>query len=127
MTRRLREALKEHLAQHRFATYDGKRTEWAFHHTRTMRNAVAGRRVACLRGAFNAAAKRAGLPPDLVQHDLRHRRATTWLREGQPMHLVSKALGHSTIQVTESFYSHLVAEDLRVLVAEHDAPTLRTA
>jgi len=120
LTRRLRAALQDHMRTFRLATYGGERTEWVFHHTRTIRNAIAGRRITSLRGAFNAAAGRAGLPPDLVQHDLRHRRATTWLREGKPMHLVSKALGHSTIQVTDSFYSHLVAEDLRVLVAEND-------
>ena len=84
---------------------------------RRKRNSVAGRRISSLRGAFNAAVKRAGLPTDLVQHDLRHRRATTWLQQGKPMHLVQKALGHSTIQVTER-YSHLVAEDLRALVVE---------
>jgi integrase/recombinase XerD len=61
--------------------------------------------------------RRAGLPEDLNQHDLRHRRVTTWLQEGHPIHLVQKAMGHSTVRVTEGYF-HLVPEDLLTLVEE---------
>ena len=63
----------------------------------------------------SGAVKRAGLPEELNQHDLRHRRVTSWLAEGKPLALVQKAMGHSSIRVTEE-YLHLISEDLLALV-----------
>lgn len=120
MTRRLRAAMRDHFAEYRFATYDGEGTPWIFHHTRTLRRAVGGRRIKSLRSAFNRAKTRADrVPDDLVQHDLRHRRVTTWLAQGKAIHKVAKAMGHSTVQVTER-YMHLVAEDTLSLVEPGD-------
>ncbi|MFC1661332.1 tyrosine-type recombinase/integrase, partial [Gemmatimonadota bacterium] len=76
-----------------------------------------GDRIGSFRNGFNAAAKRAGLPSDLVQHDLRHRRVTKWLAEGKPAHIVQKAMGHSDLRTT-LHYEHLVPEDLLCLVEE---------
>lgn len=125
MTRRLREALRNHAARFRMATYRGERSPWVFHHLtdRRRRNAKpenrvkAGERIGTLRRGFGAAVARAKLPEDLHQHDLRHRRVTTWLQEGHPIHLVKEAMGHSTVKVTEG-YLHLVATDLLSLVEE---------
>ncbi len=74
-----------------------------------------GDRIQSLYSAFKAAAGRANLPPDFVQHDLRHRRITTWLAEGQSVVKVKEAVGHADLRTTMS-YMHLVREDLRVLV-----------
>lgn len=115
MTPRLRDAMRDHFAAYRFATYRGKPSPWVFHHLRTRRKHKAGERIRSLRATFEAAKKRAKLPTDLRQHDLRHRRVTTWLAEGKnPVH-VKEALGHSTLQVTMG-YTHLAREHLRALV-----------
>ena len=105
MTARLRVALREHMAAYRLRTYDGKRTPWVFHHELDRRHAQAGSRLGGLRRAFGSAVRRAGLPEDLHQHDLRHRRVTTWLDEGHPAHIVQQAMGHAQISTTMGYYT----------------------
>lgn len=124
MTRRLREALQEHAATFRLAMYNGERSPWVFHHLLTQRGATAGQRLQSLHRAFGSAAERAKLPSDLRQHDLRHRRVTTWLSEGQSPALVQKAMGHSDLATTMG-YAHLVDDDLLALVAEDEDEALR--
>jgi hypothetical protein len=63
-----------------------------------------------MRGAFEGAVARAELPRELNQHDLRHRRVTTWLAAGKSPVLVQKAMGHADLQTTMR-YTHLVSED----------------
>ena len=40
-------------------------------------------------------------------HDLRHSAASSWLRAGIPLFVVSRLLGHGTIQITADTYGHL--------------------
>lgn len=55
--------------------------------------------------AFNKAVLRAGLPPDVTPHVLRHT-AITWQEEdGVPMQVISRFAGHSTEAVTRNIYS----------------------
>lgn len=115
MTPRLRQAFRDHMARYRFKQYRGERTEWVFHHELDRRHAKAGTRLGSLRRAFYGAVKRAKLPSDLNQHDLRHRRVTVWLAEGKPAHIVQKAMGHADLRTTLG-YEHLVDEDLLQLV-----------
>jgi site-specific recombinase XerD len=115
MTPHLADAMREHFARSRFAAFDGSRPEWVFHHATTRRQHVAGERIRSLRASFTALVKRAKLPAGLRQHDLRHRRVTTWLAEGKPAALVQEAMGHSDIRVTMG-YTHLAKEHLRALV-----------
>jgi integrase len=124
MTTRLRVALQEHAAAYRLAMYDGERTQWVFHHQLTQRGAVAGHRLQSLHRAFASAAKRAKLPPDLRQHDLRHRRVTTWLSESKSPALVQRAMGHADLATTMG-YAHLVDDALLALVANDDEEALR--
>ncbi len=119
MTPRLRDAMRAHAAAFRLVTYDGARSPWVFHHERTHKRYVAGARIGSLRHSFRAAAQRAKLPAELHQHDLRHRRVTTWLAEGRDVVLVKEALGHSDLRTTMG-YTHLAREHLKALV---DAPT----
>ena len=119
ITRRLREALQDHAASFRMATYHGERSAWVFHNLTDRGKGTAGNRITTLRDGFERAVERAGIPAELHQHDLRHRRVTTWLQEGHPIHLVKEAMGHSTVRVTKG-YLHLVATDLLSLV---EAPT----
>jgi integrase len=120
MPPRLRQAMRNHFARYRLGAYGGKRTPYVFHHTRTRRNAAEGDRIGSLRRSFESAARRAKLPPELRQHDLRHRRVTTWLAEGKnPVH-VKEAVGHADLRTTMS-YTHLAREHLRALVDEEPA------
>ncbi len=42
-------------------------------------------------------------------HDLRHTHATWMLQAGEPIYLVSRRLGHSSVAVTEKVYAHVTA------------------
>ncbi len=50
---------------------------------------------------------------DFDPHWFRHSAATRWLRDGVPVEVVSKLLGHSSVTVTSGIYGHLTAEDAR--------------
>jgi len=115
MTPRLAAAMREHFANHRFASYDGERPPWVFHHPVTHGKRTSGKRIGSMRDSFRSAARRAKLPEGLHQHDLRHRRVTTWLAEGKDGVLVKEAMGHADLRTTMG-YTHLEREHLRKLV-----------
>ncbi len=117
MTPRLCVAMREHFASFRFAAYGQQPTPWVFHHQRRRRNAEPGDRVGSMRRAFRTACVQAELPDGFVQHDLRHRRITTWLAQGQSPAIVKEAVGHSDLRTTMD-YMHLSREHLRVLVED---------
>jgi integrase/recombinase XerD len=50
---------------------------------------------------------------DFDPHWCRHSMATRALRDGVPIEVVSKLLGHSSITTTSVIYGHLTAEDAR--------------
>jgi integrase len=115
MMPRLVAAMRDHFAACRFAAYDGTRPVWVFHHATTARKHRAGDRIKSMRASFTAAAQRAKLPDELHQHDLGHRRVTTWLAEGRDVVKVKEAMGHSDLRTTMG-YTHLAREHLRELV-----------
>lgn len=51
------------------------------------------------------------VPNTVTLHGLRHSCATDLLRQGVPMHIVQKIMGHSSIEVTQ-VYEHLNQEDI---------------
>jgi integrase/recombinase XerD len=55
--------------------------------------------------------KRTGIEFD--PHWCRHSAATRMLRDGVPLEVVSKLLGHSSVTTTSAIYGHLTAEDAR--------------
>ena len=57
--------------------------------------------------AFNSGLRRAGLRK-IRLHDLRHTHASLLLLDSVPMHVVSKRLGHKSIQTTIDLYGHLL-------------------
>ena len=59
------------------------------------------------RKPFKAAAARAGLPPQLRLHDLRHTFASLFLVDGGDIFKLSRILGHSSVVITERTYAHL--------------------
>ena len=50
---------------------------------------------------------------DFDPHWCRHSAATRMLRDGVPIEVVSKLLGHSSVTTTLSVYGHLTVEDAR--------------
>ncbi len=50
-----------------------------------------------------AAAKRAGLPPDVSPHWLRHAHASHALDRGAPISLVQATLGHASVTTTGKY------------------------
>jgi len=52
-----------------------------------------------------------GLPVEVRFHDLRHPAGTLALRQGMPLHAVSKMFGHSDLAMTLRRYAH-VLEDM---------------
>ena len=50
----------------------------------------------------------AGLPANIRFHDLRHTTGTLALRQGMPLHAVSKMLGHSDPAMTLRRYAHVL-------------------
>jgi integrase/recombinase XerD len=50
---------------------------------------------------------------DFDPHWFRHSMATRLLRDGTPVEVVSKLLGHSSVTITLAVYGHLTAEDAR--------------
>ncbi len=126
MTSRLVEAMREHLAAYRGATYDGQRSEWVFHHRDSSAHQVAGQRIESLRRGFATACRRAALLPTFTAHQLRHRYVTRLLAQGHNLALVQKAAGHANIRTT-TLYTHLVKDDLRVLVEEKPRKTVAQA
>lgn len=121
VTPRLHAAMRDHFAQYRLAHYRGKRSAWVFHHTHSGPKCRAGERIKNLRHGYKSAAARAKLSKALRQHDLRHRRVTTWLADGKNAVHVKEAMGHSDLRTTMA-YTHLSGEHLRDLVAPTPAP-----
>jgi integrase len=107
----LTERFRAHAARYRFRLYNGHRSPWVFHHTND-RYAPAGSRIRSIRHAFRRAAKRAGLPDDFCQHDLRHTRITHLIAEGVPQKVVQEIAGHLDPATTDG-YTHLATEDLQ--------------
>ena len=60
--------------------------------------------------------RQAGLPV-IRFHDLRHTAATHMLRNGIPVHVVSRYLGHATVSTTLDTYSHVIPGDMESAAA----------
>jgi integrase len=64
---------------------------------------------------------RAGLPPNLRIHDLRHTCAALLIAQGAHPKAIQTHLGHSTIQVTMDRYGHLFPDEMDRLAEGLDA------
>jgi integrase len=67
------------------------------------------------RRVFTPAAVAAGLPSDLVPHDLRDTAASLMIASGASIKAVQRALGHASAKVTLDVYGSLYEEDLEAL------------
>jgi integrase len=59
------------------------------------------------RRGFEAARDLAELPPELTFHDLRHAFASIAAHRGVPLNVLSEAMGHTNVGVTQKVYIHL--------------------
>jgi integrase len=71
---------------------------------------------AAVKDMFSRLSKKTGVK--VTPHMLRHTHATTLLRNGVPIELVARRLGHKSIETTKSTYEHLTANDMREAIAE---------
>jgi integrase len=60
---------------------------------------------------FEAARDKAGLPDKLTFHAMRHAFASLTAHRGVPMNVISEAMGHSNVGITQSIYMHLFGRD----------------
>ena len=65
-----------------------------------------------VRDEFNKYCEMAGISSDRTIHGIRHQRITAWLKDGFTLKEAAEMAGHSSTQVTESTYSHLLYSDL---------------
>ncbi len=61
---------------------------------------------------FRRAVQQANLPPDFVFHGLRHTYASDLIRQGVPIEVVARQLGHADIRTVAETYGH-IAEQFR--------------
>jgi integrase len=87
------------------------KSQWVFHYTNHGRRISPGDRIQSMAKRVKAAAKAAELPARWQMYDLRHRRITLWLADGQDTVKVMQVAGHKSIQTT-MWYTHLLKEHL---------------
>ena len=66
-----------------------------------------------LKSGFRRGRIAAGMP-DVTFHDLRRSCGTLMIQAGVDLYVVSRILGHSTVQVTQSRYAHMQVDQLRI-------------
>lgn len=59
--------------------------------------------------------------PDVTVHGLRHSYATRLLELGEPIQSISKLLGHSSVELTQDIYAHVLDEMKEKAVSKLDA------
>jgi integrase len=72
-----------------------------------------GKPVKKIRDGFMEAAKRAGLPPNVTPHTLRHTVASMATDADVPMLKISRFLGHRDSRTTETIYSKSSVDSLK--------------
>ncbi len=82
-----------------------------------------GRKLTYFKGGFATAKRRAGITRRVRPTDLRHYHITYALANGADIHELAKRVGHKSIKMIVTVYSHLAKE---VLKSEpHTLPTLK--
>jgi integrase len=59
---------------------------------------------------LKTACKNAEIQPPVTFHELRHTAASTWIRQGVRLQIVSEQLGHSDISITVRHYAHIAPD-----------------
>ena len=100
-------AHRAHQLKERMATATWEDPGWVFPNTRGK-----VRRRDSVMGSLRGFLREAELPTDVRFHDLRHTADTHALRQGRPIHEVSKMLGHADPAMTLRRNAH-VLDDMR--------------
>lgn len=89
----------------------------------------AGRRVhsAYVREELRKLGERAGVPRRTAPHQLRHALAVSLAREGKPMHLIQRQLGHSNLGTTATYLSSIAPFEVVDAMAARPAPEEETS
>ncbi len=82
-----------------------------------------GRKLTYFKGGFATAKRRAGITRRVRPTDLRHYHITYALANGADLHDLAKRVGHKSIKMIVTVYSHLAKEVLKN--EPHTLPTLK--
>jgi integrase len=72
------------------------------------------------RGSWDPAVKRAGLPPSVTPHSLRHTCASLLIAQGADPVAIQKHLGHRDVSTTLNLYGHLFPDRMEQLTGALD-------
>lgn len=78
---------------------------------------------AYVRDRLHLLAERARVPRRVAPHQLRHAHAVELAREGVPVHLISRQLGHSNLATTATYLSSISAADVVELISARVMPS----
>jgi integrase/recombinase XerD len=82
-----------------------------------------------IKEAYNGAQARGEPIPTLRPfrfHDLRHRHAVDWLKDGRSIYDLQKRLGHTSVKTTEVYLSHLTPDETRAAMYGTGAAVTQT-
>lgn len=65
-----------------------------------------------MRNALPKLGRRAAIEKRVHMHALRHTFAYQWVRDGKPIDVLSKALGHASLRITYRYIDHLMPADV---------------
>jgi integrase/recombinase XerD len=65
-----------------------------------------------------------GRPPSLAPHQLRHAHALELAREGAPLNIIQRQLGHSNLGTTSSYLQGIDPDEIIAAVRTRRAPTM---
>ena len=91
-----------------------------------MQGSTAGRRLAAtsVRVALRKLAKEAGIRRRLAPHQFRHLHAIELVREGVPVHILQRQLGHANLAVTTVYLSSVAPEELLAVAQTRRPPSV---
>jgi site-specific recombinase XerD len=73
-----------------------------------------------VREALKKLGKKAGIEKRVHPHGLRHTHASELAREGVPVHIIRRQLGHSSLAVTANYIDHLTPMDVIAAMQERE-------
>jgi site-specific recombinase XerD len=79
---------------------------------------------AAVRTEFRRAAARAGVRRRLAPHQLRHAHALELAREGVPLNIIQRHLGHTNLATTSTYLQRIDPEEIITAVRARRAPMM---